>query len=57
MMQDSVAPQQDREQELAYIGSWAEQFDLNQKSAWGCMNSGSSGSTSEKGMSKPTLTK
>jgi len=52
MTQDSVAPHQGREQELAYIGSWAEQSDFSQQSVWGCMNSDSSGSTSD----KPTMT-
>ena len=56
MTQDSVAPHQGREQELAYIGSWAEQSDFSQQSVWGCMNSDSSGSTSDKRMSKPTMT-
>ncbi|KIX08773.1 uncharacterized protein Z518_03430 [Rhinocladiella mackenziei CBS 650.93] len=54
---DCTPPQQSREQELAYVGSWAERSDLNQQSGSGCMNSDSSGRTSDRSMSKPALTK
>jgi len=57
MTQNSTPPQQGREPELAYVGSWVEQSDLNQQSGSGCMNSDSSGSASDRSMSKPALTK
>src|SRR5438552_3355481 len=57
MTRDSTPPQQGREQELAYIGSWARQSDLDQQSGSGCMNSDSSGRTSDRRMFKPALTK